>query len=55
MKRDAGRPYYPMRHTDIDSPLNQDIYAVVDPVRRVMYANRAARPNANIVQIIRQR
>lgn len=52
MKNDAGRPYYPIRRAEIDSPLNQDIYAVIDPVKRIIYTNRAARPGAKVVQML---
>ena len=51
MKSDRSRPRYPIVRAEIDAPASQDIYAIVDPIRRVMYRNRAAHPDANVIKL----
>lgn len=53
MRSDRSRPRYPMTRAEIDAPNNQDIFAVVDPIKHVIYRNRAASVDANIVRIYR--
>lgn len=51
MRDDKSRPRYPILRAEIDAPASQDIYAIVDPIRRVMYHNRSASPDANVIKL----